>query len=210
MNPIILICGCRKYEPYLDAAIVRMTRPDWTVIGLLGDPTLTAPTWDKKRHVLTVPNPDTYETLPAKLHAAYSWIFQKLPGIPGIFKTDDDIVFDVDLLTKAIAANKPLPYWGVTASMCQAGPIRAKIIEGRFEDKSLQPSHQSAVYSFGAGYWISAAALPHVRDATADYAGSFLEDVCTGFVMNRAGITPKRTRVPFTEMPRDAQLLSIK
>jgi len=210
MNPILLICGCRKYEPYLDAAILRMTRSEWTVIGVLGDPSVEKPTWDKKRHILTVPNSDTYEDLPAKLHAAYSWIFAKLPGIPGIFKTDDDIVFDMNLLAKAIAANKALSYWGVTASMCETARVKQATIATRFETKSLQPTHQAAIYCFGAGYWLSAAALPHIRDATADYAASALEDVCTGFVMNRAGIMPNRTRVPFTELPRDAQLLSIK
>ena len=210
MKPVLLICGCRKYEPYLDAAILRMARPEWHVIGLLGDPTLTAPSWDKLRHVLTVPNPDTYETLPAKLHAAYSWIFQKLPGIPGIFKTDDDIVFDRDLLAKAIETNSVRPYWGVAVSICKATDVRATTIDARFEDKSLRPTHQAAVYCFGAGYWLSAAALPLIRDAGADYGASVIEDVCTGFVMNRAGIMPNRTRVPFTEMPRNAQLLSVK
>jgi hypothetical protein len=187
-----------------------MTRPEWNVIGLLGDPTLKEPSWDKTRHVLTVPNADTYETLPAKLHAGYSWLFARLPGIPGIFKTDDDIVFDLNLLAKAIEANKELPYWGVTASICEATHVKESTITLRFEDKSLRPTHQAAVYCFGAGYWMSAEMLPHIRDAGADYDTSVLEDVCTGFVMNRAGITPKRTRVPFIEMPRNAQLLSVK
>jgi len=209
MKPVILICGCRKYEPYLDAAIRRMSRPEWTVIGLLGDPSIKEPTWDKTRHVLTIPNADTYEALPAKLHAGYSWLFERLPGIPGIFKTDDDIVFDLNFLAKVIEANRALPYWGVTASICEAANVKETTITARFEDKSIRPAHQAAVYCFGSGYWISAAALPHIRDAGADYATSVLEDVCTGFVMNRAGILPNRTRVPFTEMPRNAQLLSV-
>jgi hypothetical protein len=109
-----------------------------------------------------------------------------------------------------VLAKQVLPYWGVTASICQEAPVNPYRIQERFEDKSLQPTHQTAVYCFGAGYWISVAALPAIVAAAADYEISALEDVCTGYVMNRAGWMPQRHRVTFREVPRTEELLRMK
>jgi len=211
MKPIILIAGCRKYEPYVIAAIHRFAAyKGWEVIGIIGDPTLSAAVYDPATKLLTLPCSDVYEHLPAKLHAAYSWIAENRPGIPGIFKTDEDILFSLKDLTAAVEQHKGVPYWGVTASICKAAPVAQWRVSDRFSDVSQKPTHQSAVYCFGAGYWISAMALPIVVGASRDYKASALEDVCTGFVLNRAGIFPIKVRVPFSEMPRDAALLSLE
>jgi len=204
-KPVLLLCGCRKYEEYLHAAIRRMSRPEWEVIGIIGGDQTA---FDETTRILCLSVSDTYEALPIKLQAAYKWIYTERPGIPGIFKTDDDMLFDIPGLVTAVLANVRKPYWGVKASMCEAGRVKKQIIESRFEDKSLQPAHQSAVYCYGAGYWLSAEALPVVI-AAPEYCDSALEDVCTGFVMNRAGWKPDRVRVRFEEAPRDAQLLAL-
>ena len=209
VKPVLLICSCRKYEEYLHAAIRRFDRPEWTIIGVIGGGGGTA-SYDATTRILTLPGSDSYETLPAKLHAAYSWIFANRPGIPGIFKTDEDMVFDLDILAGAVSENVAIPYWGVTASICQAAPVNPARIQHRFDDTSLRPMHQSAVYCFGAGYWLSAEALPHIRDAVADYRTSCLEDVCTGFVMNQAGWKPARIRVPCREVERSPELLQLQ
>ena len=215
MKPILLICGCRKYEEYLHAAIRRMTRPEWEIIGIVGSNTssttsTTTTSFDPHTHILSLPVPDTYEALPTKIHAAITWIATERPGIPGIFKTDDDIVFDTDSLARAILANMATPYWGTKAVSCRSAPIIAGRIASRFEDKTLKPTHQSAVYCIGLGYWLSASSLPHILAARTDYETSCLEDVCTGFVMNRAGFQPARIRVPAEEWSRSSQLLALK
>ena len=205
-RPVLLICGCRKYEKYLHAAIKRMSRPEWEVIGICGGGIRNA-NLDETTRILTLPNNDTYEGLPSKLHAAYRWIRENRPGLPGIFKTDDDILFDMPQLAAAVVANAALPYWGVTASICKSAPVPVDRIRLRFDDKTLRPRHQSAVYSFGAGYWLSAEVLPTICAATEEYANSPLEDVCTGYVLNKGGWGPKKFRIAFTEVPRDKKLL---
>ena len=204
-KPVLLICGCRKYERYLNAAIKRMTRDEWDVIGIRGG--AMAASFDEESRILALPCIDTYEALPAKLHAAYKWIYENRPGIPGIFKTDEDIMFDLPMLAAAVQQNAALPYWGVTLSLCKAGPVPLERIKNRFDDKTLRPMFQSAVYCFGAGYWLSAEVLPTVCAATDEYAKSALEDVCTGFVLNKGGWGPKKFRIPFAEVPRDKKLL---
>lgn len=212
-KPVLLISGCRKYEDYLHAAIKRMSRPEWTIIGIRGSPATDcsgSAIFDEESQILTLPVADTYEALPAKLHAAYKWIYENRPGIPGIFKTDDDMTFDISGLAIAIGRYAKVPYWGVTASICKAAPVNTGRIVARFEDKSLRPTHQSAVYCFGAGYWMAAISLPAVAAAAEDYASSALEDVCTGFVMNRQGFMPAKIPIQCKEVPRSQQLLDMK
>ena len=208
-KPVLLICGCRKYEKWLHAAIKRMTRDEWEVIGIRGSASKRdePASFDESTRILTLPCIDTYEALPTKLHAAYCWVWANRPGLPGIFKTDEDIMFDLPLLALAVSRNTALPYWGVTASICKEGPVPVDRVKGRFADKTLRPSHQAAVYSFGAGYWLSAEVLPTICAAGDEYANSMLEDVCTGYILNKGGWGPKKYKIRFTEVPRDKKLL---
>jgi hypothetical protein len=209
-RPIILVCGCQKYRQYLVAALIRFTRPEWRCVGILGDPTLDAPVL--KGNILTLPVPDTYEALPAKLHAAFKWIAETFPASPGIFKTDDDIVVnDLPALVEQIAAYAVLPYWGFRVGHCSEGAVAEKRIAERFTDTSLRPTHQAASrYAFGGGYWIGREALPILIAAEATYRESVLEDVCTGFVLNAAGIEPPRIFLAHFEIPRTPEYLRIR
>jgi hypothetical protein len=190
----------------------RFEHPDaWVTVGLVADPTLRAPVFDEATRILTVATPDTYEALPQKIHAAFAWIVQRWPETPGIFKTDDDIlVTRLDDLVTAIQAHTTEPYWGFVTHKCYASYVPMARIKGRFTDTGKRPKHQAAQYCFGHGYWLSASATRVAVAATTDYAASYLEDVCTGFVMNRAGWTPHRVPVPYREMPRVPELLAYR
>lgn len=208
VRPVLLICGCRKYEAYLHAALRRMDSPTFELIGILGGATELS--YDPKTRILTLPVADTYEALPSKIHAAFTWIHRERPGIPGVFKTDDDMTFDMDDMVQAVTSNMTRPYWGMGVNLCKAGQIPPSRINDRFNDKTLRPSHQAAKYCFGAGYWISATSLPLLVAAATDYQTSALEDVCTGYVLNRAGIAPVCIRFPNREYPRIPELLAHK
>jgi hypothetical protein len=210
--PILLVCGCRSHAPYLHAAMARFNHPDaWVTVGLVADPTLTVPTFDEATQVLTVATPDTYEALPQKIHAALAWIAQRWPEAPGVFKTDDDIlVTRLDDLVSAVQTHISEPYWGFVTHKCYAAYVPMARIKGRFTDASRKPKHQAARYCFGHGYWLSAAATRAAVAATTDYATSYLEDVCTGYVMNRAGWTPIHVPVQYREMPRVPELLAYR
>lgn len=209
MPPILLIGGCHKYLDFLTAAIRRAQQSTtWEVIGVIGDETKPI-SFDESTRILCVPVSDVYEALPAKLHAAYCWIRENRPGIPGVFKTDDDILWDIHRLAEAITTNQVLPYWGVRCARCVAGPVNPRRIEHRFADTSLRPSHPAATYCYGWGYWLSATeALPAVC-AAASFADAPLEDVCTGAVLNAIGLCPYQVAVPFREVPRSPELLLV-
>lgn len=210
-RPILLVCGCQKYRPYLEATVRRFAKhPEWRVVGLLGDPAAAAPVFDGT--YLTVPNPDTYEALPAKIQAAVAWIAATWPDVPGYFKTDDDIEFgNTRHIIQAIDKLKDtLPYWGLTYSVCAAAPVNGWRISNRFTDTSLRPTHQAATYCFGAGYWIGREGIRAIAAAADVFAASALEDVATGYVMNRAGLFPRKLPLPVREVPRGPELLALQ
>lgn len=208
MKPVLLICSCKAYEEYLHAALRRMTHPSWTVVGLLGGSSETV--YDPATGILTVATPDTYEALPSKIHAALSWIRREMPDVPGVFKTDEDIYFfSKDELAGAIQANLSVPYWGITTDKCKENYVSLIRIAYRFIDKTLRPKHQTAHYCYGGGYWVSAAALDIIQGAGAAYGTSCLEDVCTGYVLNQAGIEPLRIYIRIKEVPRCKELLDL-
>ena len=210
--PVLLVCGCRAHESYLRAALERFNRPGtWNLVGIIGDPTLTAPTFDDVTRILTLPVADTYAALPTKIHAALSWIERTWPDAPGVFKTDDDIIVsdigDLAAEIHAFVANGTL-YGGLTVSLCSKGLVTARRIRTDEPPNKCYGYYQTAHYCYGAGYWLSAPAVHVAVAASEDYSSSYIEDVCTGYVMNRAGFTPVRMATKYKEVPRDAALLS--
>jgi hypothetical protein len=209
-RPLFLVTGCEKYRPYLVAALQRFADPRVRIIGFVGDPTgtLTVPDYNTTEGIVTLPVSDIYEALPAKVHAAFSWAATTFPAAPGIWKTDDDIVYgSKELLMATILRFKDTPAWGLFVGACPENSVNLWRIQNRFEDTSLRPRHQQAIYCYGHGYWLSRAALGPIVAAGAEYAASFLEDVCTGYVLNRAGIVPRRVPLPYRELPRGPELL---
>jgi hypothetical protein len=209
--PILLVCGCRIHEAYLRAALSRFSprsTEDWILVGCVGDPSAQNPVFDEVSRIVTLPVSDTYEDLPKKIHAAFAWVQSQWPDAPGVFKTDDDILLNDPIdLVRALKTHVAEPYWGFITHKCYAAYVPLARVKGRFIDTSKRPKHQAARYCFGHGYWLSAAALRIAVAAASDYATSYLEDVCTGYVMNRAGWEPLRVPVPYREMPRFPELL---
>jgi hypothetical protein len=209
-RPLFLVTGCQKYRPYLEAALQRFADPRVRILGFVGDPSgsLTTPHWDPDANIVTLPVSDIYETLPAKVHAAFSWAAEAFPATPGIWKTDDDIVYgSKELLMGFLLRLVAEPCWGLFVGACPENSVNLWRIQNRFEDPSLRPRHQQAIYCYGHGYWLSRAALRSVIAAGDTYRASYLEDVCTGYVLNQAGIVPRRVPLPYRELGRGPELL---
>jgi hypothetical protein len=123
-------------------------------------------------------------------------------------KTDDDILLSNKTdLASAIDHYKEEPFWGFVIHHICAQQVSEWRIHSRFTDKTLKPSHPTSFYCFGHGYWVSKAALPHILAAKADYESSFMEDICTGYVLNKQGIRPEHHPIIYRECPRVPELL---
>jgi hypothetical protein len=207
-KPVVLVCGCERYREYLVAALRRLTGPEWELVGVVGG-AAGAPVWDEATRIVALPVSDTYEALPTKIHAAFAFAAAKWPDAPGVYKTDDDIVYQsVPQLAKALVAYAAEPFWGLVTATCRAAQVNPIRIATRFQDTTLKPMHQGAAYCYGHGYWVGRQAIPAVIAAVADYQTSYLEDVCTGYVLNRAGYRPKRLPLAYSELPRGPALLN--
>lgn len=205
IRPIVLVMGCQKYHSCLESAMKRFSNPLLRVIGFQGDPTLSEPFLDETTQILTVPVNDNYESLPSKVHAAFQWAYKTFPNSPGIWKTDDDIFYSsLEELISQIYLLQKENYWGLVVDQCRDGVIQEWRIKARFENKELRPCHQRAIYCYGHGYWISRNALPFLLSAKTTYDESFLEDVCTGYILNQNRIFPRRDilRIVYKELPR--------
>ena len=196
MEPILLILGCQKYKANLLVAMERMKNPAYRLIGLVGG---AEESFDGSLLSLNVE--DSYEFLPRKIQAAFQWIHKNFPETEGIFKTDDDIFFaDQQSLADKIIANKTIPYWGVQIDRTGGGTVEQKrILMGN--DKTIRATYLAAIYSYGAGYWISKQAIPLVCAST-EHTNAFLEDVTMGSIMNRAGYIPRHVQIQYQERPR--------
>lgn len=198
-QPIFLICGCEKYRSNIIIAIARNQRPDWKVIGIVGGSETVQ--YDQETSILSLPVEDTYDTLPTKIHAAISWCFETFPETRGVFKTDEDIeIADLDALSVILTTTDEL-YKGLKVDNCKKTYIRSHRMK-QFRDRNQKIKHQAATYCWGAGYWIHRDAIPHIIAASGVYKTSYLEDICTGYVLNNAEILPTELGLTYTEVPR--------
>jgi len=196
-EPILLIMACQKYKDNLLRAIERMRLPEYRVIGLVG--TTEPTTFDGT--ILSLQVEDSYEFLPKKVKAAFCWIHANFPDTVGIFKTDDDIFFASQQdFASALMQNVERPYWGLYIDCTGGGVVDQKRIL-RGSNTSITARYQAATYCYGHGYWISKQAIPLVCTST-EHDTSFLEDVCMGYVMNKAGYYPHRIAIPYQERAR--------
>jgi hypothetical protein len=208
-KPVMLVLGCQKHRVYLEAAVRRFAHPLVEVVGCVGDPTAPTAVYDVSAGIVTLPVPDTYQDLPKKVWAALTWCKDTWPNTPGIFKTDDDISVNKKQLIESILRNITQPYWGFVPHSVQAALVHPIRLQMHNLTECAGVTHQSAVYCYGHGYWVSAEGLAAVRAGREDYWNSFLEDVCTGFVLNRAGMYPMQCPIPYKELPRGPELLSL-
>ena len=202
-GPIILVCGCLKYQKSLELAIKRFQYPSCLTIGIIGDPILQD--CELRENILYVNSEDTYEKLPLKLYLAYKWVNDNFPNIIGIFKTDDDIVIEnLDKLHYEILNNFNIDYWGVNVDTCENHFLDKDRILNRYTDKKLNHiSIPKSFYCWGAGYWLSKKSLLAISNSDLLIFDNFgLEDVLFGSVLNRLNIYPTQIKFNFKELDR--------
>lgn len=199
-EPVIMICGCQKYKKHLILALKRFENTSCKVIGIIGGVSNTE--YDETTQILSLNVEDNYENVPKKIYEGIKWIYENYPKTRGIFKTDDDIYFPyLKQLIDTVIRTDNL-YMGCFVDRSRSGLINNNRIETRFSDKSIKATHQSAVYCWGAGYWLHNSVLSYIVNSKEDYTNSYLEDVCTGYVLNLAKIYPIKLDILYRELPR--------
>jgi hypothetical protein len=200
---VILVCGCQKYLKSTKDCIQRLLNKNYIVIGLVGDMSLNEPIYNNDENILYLNVKDTYEDLPFKICSGIEWCYKKWPKLKGIFKTDDDIIFeDNNHLFKNISENTHIPYWGVNIETTTGGVLSSSRLD-QFSDKTLKNiQYYSATYCWGAGYWISNKVVEWILDYRMFLKNPGSEDNNIGFVINRGGWFPKHIPIKWNQPQR--------
>lgn len=146
---------------------------------------------DDINNIVYLKVPDNYESLSMKVYYAMRFISENyLDKISGVFKTDDDIILDLDKILNCINENKSNLYFGNTLgsnshdSTYHYGKCESEVI-------NKTPVHVPDVkYCAGGGYYISKSIISNIINSKDIYESIIFEDVCTGLSMNRFGIFP--------------------
>ena len=132
---------------------------------------------------------DSYECLPEKLWNSLKYIQTKYPNTIGIFKTDDDIRFNIPELLRAIQNRKETNYWGL---------IIDELKEPRYPHERQLDKHTEkrnclinrSIYCFGWGYWISQKSINLLLSHKDTFETSCVEDITVGEILNKYDIFP--------------------
>lgn len=146
---------------------------------------------DEENKIVYLKIPDNYESLSLKTYYAMKFISENyLDKISGIFKTDDDIILDVDKLSNCIDENKEHKYFGVKAF---SGGYESNYHFGKCESIELNKTTSfipKSNYCAGGGYYISKELITNILDNIEIFENVIFEDAAVGVAMNKFNIDP--------------------
>jgi hypothetical protein len=146
---------------------------------------------DEENNIVYLKVGDNYESLSMKVYKAMKFISKNyMDRISGVFKTDDDIILDIDKLFDCVNNNRSNPYFGLE--------VNSKSYESTYHygkcdsvDINRTPIRiPDCNYCAGGGYYISRDSIKYILNSKDIYQSIIFEDVSTGIAMNRNGIFP--------------------
>jgi hypothetical protein len=237
MVVVLMLLGCQRYAADLVSGVARFRHPLWHVVAVSGGlpeddgsaaeagPETNTPSREKWKDIsppndprgaismLRVSSPDTYAGLSEKVFVALGAIRRRFgSSLSGVFKTDDDIVFEPPCSALATffarPENQQIGWAGVKTAMARAGKVAESRLGSRGHTGELPPQEKlvypAVVYCYGAGYWLRADKIDALLKLSPD-PPCVLEDVSVGIVMNRLNEVPLRLGdVTYKELPRRA------
>lgn len=205
----ILVCCCYKYYKqyeYISKKWNKIDDNNIKIFYLFGNEKIKNSYYDSKTNILLLKVNDNYESLPKKIYLAIRYILEKYPEINGIYKTDDDIVYQkIDILIKIIkyCYNNDINYSGLIIDNIDRDKISDRRIRKRFENKKINNIyHSDAIYCYGAGYYLSKTSMKIIKEHQIYIYKQYLEDVSIGHILNKYNIYPIRMNLKFKEIKR--------
>lgn len=185
LKTFLLILTHRKSE----IARVVHDHPDFIAYYFVGEPEMPVDyKVDEKDRTVYLRTPDNYESLPQKVSLAMKFAAEHFyDEIDGLFKTDDDIVLDLDRLKSCIDDNKKHGYFGIASHVDE---YLSDYHFGKCESEEINSIKQSVPtcdYCSGGGYYLEKSLLKHVYE---NEANTIFEDVSVGITLNKNGILP--------------------
>ena len=146
---------------------------------------------DEENKIVYLKVPDNYESLSLKTYYAMKFISENyLDKISGVFKTDDDIILDIDKLIKCIDENKEHKYFGINAT---SSGYECEYHFGKCESIELNRRKifiPECKYCAGGGYYISKEFINNIVNNISIFEEVIFEDAAVGIAMNKYNIYP--------------------
>jgi len=165
-------------------------------LKLLEPPTIQSKLLDEQRHfrdLLDSIHPDSYQSLPYKVHFAYRWITQHLPHVEWLVKVDDDTVVRVDTLYRVLLRNLNPNHLMVVGRIIEQSAVAR---EGKWAELKYKPEFYPYWPQGSCGHVVSRAVARYLGNRTdlVYYQG---EDTSIGIWLDEAVQTssPKNTGI---------------
>ena len=117
-----------------------------------------------------------------------------ISSIEGIFKTDDDIDINLNLLYNNLCKLSDLDYFGNPINV--PDPYMSSWHFGKCEDPIIGTTKylvQIGEYCSGGGYYVNKRNLKFIQKNKRIFEEGMFEDSCTGLALNSEGIYPDKS-----------------
>jgi hypothetical protein len=190
---VILVIGCHKYLHKLNrwflwenAFQYHLQSLNIKIVYVIGRGN---PITNPRPNLYQLDVGDEYEDLPEKVFGAIKHLKNLHDDtLEGIFKTDDDVELQVNILLW-IDHLKWIPYWGLNVghlfddTIFKEPYIRAK---KPLERKMLT----KCIHALGVGYYINSSSIAHILKDTSCFTQTYHEDYMIGKTLNSVDIFP--------------------
>jgi hypothetical protein len=152
---------------------------------------------DEKNKIVYLRTQDNYEGLSLKTLKAINFINTHYKDtVKGIFKTDDDIDIDLELLYQVLEENSNEKYFG---NKCTNPDSKSSYHIGKCEDprfnNNLVDVPIDTEYCSGGGYYIHNSVLDQIIKNDHSFYNILFEDIAMGKCMKDLGYSPKDVNV---------------
>jgi hypothetical protein len=170
-----------------------LNSPNLIYYYFIGDPNIDSNyIIDEENKVVTLKVPDNYESLALKTKGIVEFYLENYSQTTkGMFKTDDDISVDPELIYGMLKENSEAPYFGLEVDI--VNPYNSTWHWGKCESAYWNSKHvtvSQCKYCAGGGYYIKSDIAISMKDKIDLYNDFIFEDVATGNVLNSLGIYP--------------------
>lgn len=172
----------------------KISHPDFIAHYFVGDPDIdTDYLLEEETNTVYLKVPDNYESLPQKVAMAMKFADENYGDeIEGLFKTDDEIELNLDLLSSFVSDNKEHRYFGLK-NISKVSDSNYHF--GKCESQKLNKTKvkiPACEYCSGGGYYVSKNLLHKIYEQE---PRTIFEDVSVGKILNELGVFPKHVPI---------------
>jgi hypothetical protein len=190
------IISCKRYEDRRIKQAEYLSKLKLNYRYFIGNKDLTEAVEDVENNIVYLPCEDNYESLPQKVHAMISWIYENCPNVEYMIKMDDDVkILNYSLLyefCKQFAMSKSHYAGSVIKSVGTSFHHAGKSDTDKMD--KIPVKAPKTTFAQGSFYYLSRYAMKIAIDDMLK-KNTIFEDQSLGHCLKQKGISPLKMRV---------------